>query len=99
MHFCRSVTNREAPSFRIWRVMVPSSLDECNTQIFTLRVDAKEEWKLRPNDKIMLGEHDTSHDVAPKTAKVLQNATKSGHESSDDDLGDDRAKEGMLGQD
>jgi hypothetical protein len=99
MHFCRSFTNREAPSSRIWRVMLPSSLDECNTQIFTIRVDATEDWKLRPDDEVVLREHNTSRDVAPKTAKVLQIATKSGHESSDEDLGDDRAEEGTLGQD
>jgi hypothetical protein len=98
MWFCQSTINREAPTSRVWRVMVPGSSDECSTQIFTIRVDAKEEWKLLPDDEILLGEGKGSTSVKDTTGKFIEN----GHKGHDDDvaveLGDDFAEEGRLGR-
>ena len=97
IQFCRSTTNREVPSSRVWRVMAPTSLDECNTEIVTLKVGATEEWKLWPDDEILLGDPGQLDEKMPTARKFIQSATDSDKDASDEELGDDRAEEGKLG--
>jgi len=56
MHFCLATPNRQAPGPQYWRYFKSDSRGDCKTDVLTMTAYPEEEWKLRPDDKILFGE-------------------------------------------
>lgn len=90
------MTDREAPTPGVWRVIAPGSVDVCSTQVFTLEIDASDAWKLFPDDWVLMGNSDSAGKLKNESGKFIQSASHRDDGVLTRALGDDLAEEGKL---
>lgn len=94
MKFCLVKSNRDAPGPQRWRYMSPASYENCATETITMRASSSEQWKLRPDDEMLIGNNrifTVKQDKSGNEGKVL-------HDLALEELGDDLAEEGKPRQ-
>ncbi|KAF1978980.1 hypothetical protein BU23DRAFT_563841 [Bimuria novae-zelandiae CBS 107.79] len=88
MKFCLAEQNREAPIPRVWRYISADSHEYCTSSTLTLYAAAAEEWKLLPEDAIVVRAVDEEGNRTVDKPPAEKDA------GGDDDL----AEEGGLGR-
>jgi hypothetical protein len=92
MHFCLATPNRQAPGPQYWRYFLSESRGDCKTDVLTMTARAEDQWKLRPDDKILFGESMEPEDGQEERSRLMSVEEK----IRIGEMGDDLAEEANL---